>query len=178
VAIKPVQPTVENAAATKAKRIHAGTQALLLLFGVALVALGFVFILARSGVGPSTVVTTGTSPDTTVVTTAGHTALGSDTIDSFLLSGGVVLILVGAFYPRISKIGLPGGGSIELTPVAQAKVAAAVGKDLQDPDQISAAYQQAVANLTTQFWGDPATPSDEAIQRAALAAKDLITQQQ
>jgi hypothetical protein len=151
-------------------------QILLLILGLGLVAVGLVLVLYRSGVGPSVVTTTGGTPDTTVTTTSGQTALGSDTIDSFFLGSGLVLILVSAFYDRITSIGLPGGGSIALSPVAQAKVAAAVGKNLPDSEQIADAYKHAVATLSAQFWGYPATPSDEAIEAAAATAQEVVSQ--
>jgi hypothetical protein len=147
----------------------------LLIVGLGLIGIGLGLVFARSGVGLSKVVTKGVAPKTTVITTAGQTALGSDTIDSFFLGSGVVLLLVSALYDRITSIGLPGGGSIALSPVAQAKVAAAVGKNLQDPEKIATAYQHAVATLSTQFWGYPASPSNEAIEAAAKLAEGAVS---
>jgi hypothetical protein len=147
----------------------------LLVIGIVLLGLGLAFVLFRDGAGPTIAVTSGISPDTTVTTTPGQTALGSDVIDSFFLGSGAVLILTAAFYPRISKIGLPGGGSIELNPVVQAKMAAAVGSKLNNPEQIAAAYHAATATLANQFWGAPAAPSDEAIENAASAAAAMFT---
>lgn len=156
------------------KRYEYWAQAGLVALGIGFLVIGFVFVFARSGVGPTTVTTSGTSPDTTVITTAGHTALGSDVIDSFFLGAGVILVLSGAFYSRISKIGLPGGGSIELSPIAQAKLAGSVGAQLKDPEQIELAYTHAISTLTDQFWGTRAKPSDEAIEAAASAARDMV----
>jgi hypothetical protein len=155
---------------TKAQRI----QLLLLILGVVLVGVGLLLVFLRFGAGPSTVTTKGTTTNMTVTTTPGPTALGSDTIDSFFLGSGLILILVSAFYDRITSIGFPGGGTIALSPVAQAKVAAAVGKNLQNSKQIAAAYKHAVATLSTEFWGYPATPSDEAIEAAATSAYDAV----
>jgi hypothetical protein len=152
---------------TKAQRI----QLLLVILGIVLVAGGVLLVVLRFGAGPTKVTTTGTTPDTIVKTTTGQTALGSDTIDSFFLGSGLILILVSAFYDRITSIGLPGGGTIALSPVAQAKVAAAVGENLQNSEQIETAYKAAVATLSSEFWGYPATPSDEAIKEAARLAQ-------
>ena len=69
------------------------------------------------------VVTIGNPPDTSVTTYPGHTARGSDTLDIFLFGVGVVLVLTGAFYDRINKIGLPGGAEIDLTPAASDQLA-------------------------------------------------------
>lgn len=80
----------------------------LFVFGLALLAVGLFLVFDRSGAGPTTVVTTGVAPHTETVTTPGRTALGSDTVEAFFLGSAVVLILTGFFYPRISKIGLPG----------------------------------------------------------------------
>ncbi len=149
--------------------------AILFLFGLALLAVGLVLVFLRAGPGPSTVVTTGVAPHTSVVTTPGKTALGSDVVDSFFLGSAVVLILTGLFYPRISKIGLPGGGSIELTPEAQAKVAQAVAAEVSDPTKVAAAYHATTTALKGQYWGTPLEPPDDAISAAVEAAtKDLV----
>jgi hypothetical protein len=44
--------------------------------------------------------------------------LPSDGIIGTLLGTSVLLVLVGAFFPRISKVVIPGGGEIDLTPYA------------------------------------------------------------
>src|SRR5207302_7795099 len=88
----------------------------LLVLGAALIVIALGLIAWGEGAGASRVVTTGTPPDTTVTTYPGHIARGSDTLDIFLLGVGLVLVLVGTLYSRISKIGLPGGSEIDLTP--------------------------------------------------------------
>jgi len=146
----------------------------LVVFGAALLGIGLLLVLLAHGAGPTTVATTGSVPDTTVITTPGHAALGSDVIDSFFLGAGAILLLSGIFYSRVSKIGLPGGGSIELNPVVQAKVAAAIGSKLNDPDQIAAAYHIATANLVGRTGEDPAAPSNAVIEAAAVHATSMI----
>jgi hypothetical protein len=148
----------------------------LFIIGIVFIAIGIFLVFDRSGVGTSQVITTGTAPHTTVTTIPGHTALGSDVVDSFFLGAGAILVLTGAFYSRISKIGLPGGGSIELTPVAQAKVAAAIGAKLSDPDKIAAAYAKTTKTLADQYWGAPMTPSGVSIASAVDLALAGLTE--
>jgi hypothetical protein len=76
----------------------------LLLAGVVFILVALALIFWAEGSGAMRVVTTGQTPDTTVTTYPGHTARGSDTLDIFLLGVGLVLLLTGAFYYRISRI--------------------------------------------------------------------------
>jgi hypothetical protein len=145
--------------------------------GVILLVIGISIVLARTGVGPTTVTTSGTAPDTTVVTTPGKTALGSDVIDSFFLGTGAVLVLVGAFYPRISKIGLPGGASLEfLTPDIQSKMAGYVGQKLSDPAKIATAYTATSFALASQYRSTQVPPTDDDIQATVAAVTASLNQ--
>lgn len=150
----------------------------LLLAGVVFILLALALIFWAEGSGPMRVVTTGHAPDTTVTTYPGHTARGSDTLDIFLLGVGLVLLLTGAFYYRISKIGLPGGAEIDLTPAASAQLADQVKQQVgDDPQKFERAYHKAVATLSSDYWGRVASPPKSRLERAAAAAKSEIDQE-
>jgi hypothetical protein len=150
----------------------------LLALGAIFIVVALVFIFWAEGSGAMRVVTTGTAPDTTVTTYPGHTARGSDTLDIFLLGVGLVLLLTGAFYYRISKIGLPGGGEIDLTPAASAQLADQVKQQVgEDPQQFERAYHKAVATLSADYWGKVASPPKSRLERAAAAAKSDLDQE-
>jgi hypothetical protein len=142
--------------------------------GVILLVIGFSIVMARTGVRPTTVTTSGTAPDTTVVTTPGKTALGSDVIDSFFLGTGALLILVGVFFPYISKIGLPGGASLELN--TQARVAGLLAKNLNDHTKIGPAFAATTAALTSQYRLTQVPPTDDDIQATVAAVTASLNQ--
>lgn len=147
----------------------------LLAVGALFIAVALGLIIWAEGAGPTRVVTTGTSPQITVTTFPGHTARGSDTLDIFLLGVGLVLLLAGAFYYRITRIGLPGGGEIDLTPVASAQLADQVKKQVgDDPQTFERAYRRALASLSADYWGKVASPPPERLATAAQDAKGAI----
>jgi hypothetical protein len=143
--------------------------------GAALILIALGLIAWGEGAGTSRVVTTGTPPDTTVITYPGHTARGSDTLDIFLLGVGLVLVMTGTLYNRISKIGLPGGSEIDLTPIATAELAVQVKKQVgDDPHTFDRAYRKALTSLSTGYWGKVASPPPDRLEKAAVAAKSAL----
>lgn len=147
----------------------------LIALGAALVVVALGLIAWGEGAGTSRVVTTGTPPDITVITHPGHTARGSDTLDIFMLGVGLVLLLAGTCYNRISKIGLPGGSEIDLTPTATAELAVQVKKQVgDDPHTFDRAYRKALASLGADYWGNVASPPPDRIESAALDAKSAL----
>jgi hypothetical protein len=154
---------------------------MLLIMGVLFVLAGGGLVGLAKGPGKSTTTTTATTTttdkktqsETTVTATPGNQARGSDTLDVFLLGWGVVLVLSGAFYERITKIVFPGGAEIELTPAASAKLAEHVKKqvvDSEDPHAFELAYRKALEVLAARYWGKTASPPDEELRLAAVAA--------
>jgi hypothetical protein len=147
----------------------------LLAAGVIFILIALALIFWAEGSGAMRVITTGHAPDTTVTTYPGHTARGSDTLDIFLLGVGLVLLLTGAFYYRISKIGLPGGAEIDLTPAASAQLADQVKQQVgDDPQKFERAYHKAVATLSADYWGKVASPPKSRLATAAAAAKSEL----
>jgi hypothetical protein len=147
----------------------------LLVLGVLLVVIALGLIAWGEGAGTTRVVTTGIPPDTTVATYPGHTARGSDTLDIFLLGVGLVFLLAGTFYSRMSKIGLPGGCEIDLTPVARAELADQVKQQVgHDPPTFDRAYRKAVASLSADYWGALASPPPDRLKAAAAQAKSAL----
>jgi hypothetical protein len=104
---------------------------------------------------------------------SGHQARGSDAIDVALLGSGLVLILGGAFFGRISEIDLPGGGGIKLDPVATAdvkrKTAAVAGSDSWRQRKLE---RLTLAELDRDYWGAPAHLEPEEIERYVQRAVD------
>jgi hypothetical protein len=148
---------------------------LLLVLGATPIVLALVLIAWGDGGGPSHVVTTGTPPDTTVTTFPGHAARSGDTLEIFLLGIGLALALAGALYHRITKIGLPGGCEIDLTPTATAQLADQVKEQVgDDPRTFDRAYRKALASLGSEYWGKHATPPPDRLKSAAVAAKGAI----
>jgi hypothetical protein len=148
---------------------------LLLLLGAGLIVVAVGLIAWGEGAGTTRVVTTGTPPDTTVTTIPGHAARGSDTLDVFLLGVGLVLLLAGTLYHRISKIGLPGGCEIDLTPTASAQLADQVKQQVgDDPRTFDRAYRKALSSLSADYWGRVASPPPTKLRTAAVAAKSAI----
>ncbi|HEY2160883.1 MAG TPA: hypothetical protein VGH24_06210 [Solirubrobacteraceae bacterium] len=151
------------------------TRAVLLVLGMALILIALGLIAWGEGAGTSRVVTTGAPPDTTVITYPGHTARGSDTLDIFLLGVGLVLVLAGIFCDRITKIGLPGGSEIDLTPTATAELAVQVKRQVgDDPHTFDRAYRKALGSLSADYWGKAASPPPDRIESAAVEAKDAL----
>ena len=147
----------------------------LLVLGAILVLIALGLIAWGEGAGTSRIVTTGTPPDTTVITYPGHTARGSDMLDIFLLGVGLVFLLAGSFYYRINKIGLPGGSEIDLTPIATAELAVRVKKQVgDDPHTFDRALWKAVHSLRDDYWGKVASPPPERLQTAAVEAKSAL----
>ena len=161
-------------AAEQARR-NERTRLGLFVAGSLFILIALALIVWAEGAGATRVVTTGTAPDLTVTTYAGHTARGSDTLDVFLLGVGVVLVLAGAFYSRITKIGLPGGGEIDLAPADSAKLAdhvkKAVGPDAQKFEQ---AYPIALVLAAEHSERQDCQPPDHALEAAADAAKRAV----
>lgn len=150
-------------------------RAVLLVMGMALILIPLGLIAWGDGAGTSRVVTIGTPPDTTVITYPGHSARGSDTLEIFLLGVGLVLVLAGTFCDRITKIGLPGGSEIDLTPTATAELAVQVKKQVgDDPQTFDQAYRKALASLSADYWGRTASPPPDRIESAAVRAKDAL----
>jgi hypothetical protein len=148
---------------------------LLLALGATPIVLALGLIAWGDGGGTSHVVTTGAPPDTTVTTFPGHAARSGDTLEIFLLGIGLALVLAGALYHRISKIGLPGGCEIDLTPTATAQLADQVKKQVgDDPRTFDRAYRKALSSLGSEYWGKLATPPPERLKSAAVAAKGAI----
>jgi len=87
-------------------------------------------------------------------TTPGEPTLRSEAVAATLFGLGALLLLCGVFFPRISKITLPGGAGIELiAPETQAKVvektvaqAMAVGLALE-PKTLAVIYRDSIATL-------------------------------
>jgi hypothetical protein len=151
------------------------SRVLLLVLGVLLVVTALGLIAWGEGAGATRVVTTGTPPDTTVATYPGHIARGSDTLDIFLLGVGLVCLLAGTFYSRMSKIGLPGGCEIDLTPIATAELADQVKQQVgRDPHTFDRAYRKAVASLSADYWGTLASPPPDRLKAAAAQAKSAL----
>jgi hypothetical protein len=148
---------------------------LLLALGAALIVIALGLIAWGEGAGTSRVITTGTPPDTTVTTIPGHAARGSDTLDVFLLGVGLVLLLAGTLYHRISKIGLPGGCEIDLTPTASAQLADQVKQQVgDDPRTFDRAYRKALTTLSAEYWGTVASPPPDRLKSAAVKAKSAL----
>ena len=148
---------------------------LLLALGAALIVIALGLIAWGEGAGTSRVITTGTPPDTTVTTIPGHAARGSDTLDVFLLGVGLVLLLAGVLYHRISKIGLPGGCEIDLTPTASAQLADQVKQQVgDDPRTFDRAYRKALTTLSAEYWGAVASPPPDRLKSAAVEAKSAL----
>ena len=148
---------------------------LLLVLGATPILLALGLIGWGDGGGTSHVVTTGAPPDTTVTTFPGHAARSGDTLEIFLLGIGLALVLAGALYHRISKIGLPGGCEIDLTPTATAQLADQVKKQVgDDPQTFDRAYRKALSSLSSEYWGKLATPPPDRLRSAAVAAKGAI----
>jgi hypothetical protein len=82
----------------------------------------------------------GSSPDLRTKTTAGPSAPPASTVAT-VFALGILLLLVAAFFARITKIVFPGGGELDLNTGAQ--LAAAVAKKTSDPQKAAELYKQA-----------------------------------
>jgi hypothetical protein len=112
-----------------------------------------------------------------VVTTSGHQARGGETLDVFLLGYGSLLLLMFAFYDRLSKVVLPGGAEIDLTPLSNAKLMDEVHKQLStaSPHAQERALKKALATLADKYWGKTASPPDDVLREAAAGAALAVT---
>lgn len=86
----------------------------------------------------------GKKPDLTTITT-GHGVTSAALIGTFL-AVGVVVLLVAAFFTRVTKIVFPGGTEIDLD--TSAAVAGAVAAQISDPAEASAVYKRSMARVT------------------------------
>lgn len=158
-----------------AAKVGEGPRILLLALGGTPIVLALGLIAWGDGGGASHVVTTGAPPDTTVTTFPGHAARSDGTLEIFLLGIGLALVLAGALYHRISKIGLPGGCEIDLTPTATAQLADQVKQQVgDDPQTFDRAYRKALSSLGSEYWGRRANPPPDRLRSAAVAAKGAI----
>jgi hypothetical protein len=114
--------------------------------------------------------------ETSAVTTIpGHAARGGSTIDIFLLSAGLVLILSAAFYGRLTEIDLPGGVALKLAATA-AKAREAATRALQSrhpnapPDLVEQAYINTLNILSRNYAAARVLPPDAAFAQAATQA--------
>jgi len=155
--------------------------------GVAFIIAGLSLIGWADGPGSSTVATTApvptattgataTTQTTTVVTTSGHQARGSDTLNVFLLGYGVALLLIFVFYRRIAKVVLPGGVEIDLTPLSSAKLVDEVHKQLPEatPHERERALRKALVELADAYWGKTASPPEKVLKDAATHAAEMV----
>jgi putative intracellular protease/amidase len=115
-------------------------------------------------------VTTGSTPS--MVTT---NAAWSDALIGTLLGGGLVLLLAGVFYNRVTAITLPGGAGITL---GSAQVAASLAKTARDKPQLldprifERAFLEALANyesLVTE-WSYPTVRGRSTVAELTYAA--------
>lgn len=87
-------------------------------------------------------------------TSPGTSSIRSEAVAATLFGLGAILMLCGAFFPRISKVSLPGGGGFELlAPPDQARVVertaqAAKQQGLElEPERLAALYRTAIEEL-------------------------------
>jgi hypothetical protein len=170
--------------------------ALLVMSGAGFLGCVVALVLAASGPGKTTTTTdappitttssssstptgsTSTSATVTAETKAGYARttvtvrpssqpVGSDTLDVALLGIGIVLVLSGAFYARLTEVDFPGGGGLKLGPVASAKLAqkaaATAGSDKREQRRL---IQQTLIELDKNYWGAPAEPDPEVLDQA------------
>jgi hypothetical protein len=174
----------------------------LALAGCLFVLAGVLLVFFGTGGGPSSVTThASTNPTSTTTTTTpaaspggtptvnstvtgggtvtkvravpGRPARGSDTLETFLIGYGAILILCGVFYDRIKKVDLPGGGGFELTPASEEKLTDEIKKKSTrelEPHELERALRRAEGELLKQYWGKRAAPSDDALTDAATKA--------
>jgi hypothetical protein len=113
--------------------------------------------------------TTTTTPASTTTTTVSSSSPWSDTLDATLLGTGLLLLLAGAFYARITGFTLPGG--VGLTLSAQTDLVAALVKQLSelksppDPKTVRLAYLQSAVYLLDPASSTPAGSSQVAARR-------------
>jgi hypothetical protein len=137
-------------------------QTLLAALGLLLVSIALASVFgAWDSSKPTTTVDRSTSnasaPTATNVTTDDKTVTAptapSDAIVTALLGSGLVLLIVGAFFPRITAINFPGGGGVTVAPrdhaALAAEFAAHVSKEMAraKPAQIRLAYLDATARF-------------------------------
>lgn len=125
---------------------------LLVLLGVSLAAFG---LAIRSGLDTSKVEQT-SAPGRPMVTVTTQTP-PSDAFITAVLGAATVLVLVGAFYPRVTRIPVPGtNDSIDVTPVQIVRAAEAVEEQLKlHPDiKLSAARVTAATLITARMGGN------------------------
>lgn len=90
----------------------------------------------------STVTTVYTgAPHLTTTTTTTYPGGPSGALVGWLFAGGVLLVLIAVFYPRITKIVLPGGAELDLASGAQ--LAAAIAKKNLPPGKAQALFAMA-----------------------------------
>ena len=100
----------------------------------------------------------------------------SDSITLAILSLGALLVLCGAFFPRISGITLPGGAGIQLSAPAAAQLLRQVMAKAQEhagvqasPDKLTLAYQYALERVHADSARGTAKQQRSVRQRLTLA---------
>jgi hypothetical protein len=125
-------------------------------------------------------ITKSPSQDTTVETTSGHPARGSDTLAMFGFGVGIILLFSGLFYGNLSEITFPGGGGIKLSPTTQAKVAGQVSTKVGESEAYLAqsAYLLALMKLAERAPSRGVEPAPESIALAVDEAVEAVKGEQ
>jgi hypothetical protein len=121
-------------------------------------------------------ITKSPSQQTTVETTTGHPARGSDTLAMFGFGVGIVLLFTGLFYGNISEITLPGGGGIKISPTTQAKVAGQVSTKFgeSEAELARSVYLLALTKLAEATPRGMVEPAPESIALAVDEAAEAV----
>jgi hypothetical protein len=116
-----------------------------------------------------------TSVNAKTVTSASAATRPSDTLFGALLALGLVLIVTGAYFQRVTSIKFPGGVEVQIA----AKAAAAVAKVTSQEEQENPALIKALTvNVATQLSERSALtglpPTDRAAEQEAARARQLL----
>jgi hypothetical protein len=133
-------------------------------------------VLTHTPKNATRTITKSPSQQTTVETTPGHPARGSDTLAMFGFGVGIVLLFTGLFYGNISEITFPGGGGIKVSPTTQAKVAGQVSTRFgeSEADFARSAYLLALTKLSEAAPRGRAEPAPESIALAVDEAAEAV----
>jgi hypothetical protein len=90
---------------------------------------------------------TGTSPDTVTTTVTGPSAPPTALITA-LVWAGVILLMIAAFFPRISKVVFPWGGELDFG--TSAALTGVIATKTSDPAEAEKLYKGAAAAITAK----------------------------
>jgi hypothetical protein len=147
---------------------------LLIALGAALLVGATAFWLIGDAPGDKVVTEVTDGGRKTTTTTGGAPGLSSESLVITLLVAGLVLLLAGALFDRLKKIGLPGGASIELDGEAQATLAGNIARHTSDADKAKEAYEKALERIADDYWGrTPNPPADYLEQVGGEVVKEI-----